>query len=240
MGWRFRNSVKILPGIRLNFGKSGISTSIGGRGASLNIGSKGTRSTVGVPGTGISYSTLHTETDEPSGNNVSNKGGCGCWSVVGGLALLFAIARCGSSNELAPIASNEKRATVSTNLAATETVYVSGASINGRAHPSTTADVTQKLNQGDALVIVERKGDWTKVVKAGVTMWVATRYISEKFVSPPASAQPSTLRSASKPKQRVSQTSRGGMCPCSARQVCIGPRGGRYCMTSSGRKRYGI
>ena len=98
----------------------------------------------------------------------------------------------------------------------------------------------QKLNQGDALVIVERKGDWTKVVKAGVTMWVATRYISEKFVSPPASTQPNTFMSASKPEPRVSRKSSGGMCPCSARQVCIGPRGGRYCMTSNGRKRYGI
>ena len=29
MGFRFRRSIKILPGIRLNFGKRGVSTSIG-------------------------------------------------------------------------------------------------------------------------------------------------------------------------------------------------------------------
>ena len=32
----------------------------------------------------------------------------------------------------------------------------------------------------------------------------------------------------------------GGSCPCSGSRVCIGPRGGRYCITSGGNKRYGV
>lgn len=32
----------------------------------------------------------------------------------------------------------------------------------------------------------------------------------------------------------------GGSCSCSGGNVCYGPRGGRYCITSSGNKRYGI
>lgn len=32
----------------------------------------------------------------------------------------------------------------------------------------------------------------------------------------------------------------GSGCPCSGAQVCIGPRGGRYCITSGGNKRYGV
>lgn len=32
----------------------------------------------------------------------------------------------------------------------------------------------------------------------------------------------------------------GSGCPCSGRLVCIGPRGGRYCITSGGNKRYGV
>jgi uncharacterized protein YgiM (DUF1202 family) len=32
----------------------------------------------------------------------------------------------------------------------------------------------------------------------------------------------------------------GGACPCSGRNVCIGPRGGRYCITRGGNKRYGV
>lgn len=56
MGFRFRRSLKIAPGIRLNLGKRGTSLSIGGRGATVNVGKKGVRTTVGIPGTGISYS----------------------------------------------------------------------------------------------------------------------------------------------------------------------------------------
>jgi hypothetical protein len=58
MGFRFRRSVKLLPGIRLNFGKRGISTSIGVRGAHVTFGKTGTRTTVGLPGSGLSYTHL--------------------------------------------------------------------------------------------------------------------------------------------------------------------------------------
>lgn len=56
MGFRFRKSIKIIPGVRVNISKSGVSTSIGTRGATVNIGKRGTRATVGIPGAGISYS----------------------------------------------------------------------------------------------------------------------------------------------------------------------------------------
>jgi Protein of unknown function (DUF4236) len=58
MGFRFRRSIKILPGIRLNFGKRGVSTSIGVRGAHVTFGKNGTRTTVGLPGTGLDYTHL--------------------------------------------------------------------------------------------------------------------------------------------------------------------------------------
>jgi len=58
MGFRFRRSIRILPGVRLNVSKSGVSTSIGGRGAHVTIGKSGTRTTVGLPGTGVSYTHL--------------------------------------------------------------------------------------------------------------------------------------------------------------------------------------
>jgi hypothetical protein len=35
-------------------------------------------------------------------------------------------------------------------------------------------------------------------------------------------------------------TTDDGECPCNGGKVCVGPRGGRYCITSSGRKRYGV
>lgn len=57
MGLKFRKSVKIAPGVRMNFGKKGVGMSFGGKGARYSISSTGRRTTsVGIPGTGLSYS----------------------------------------------------------------------------------------------------------------------------------------------------------------------------------------
>jgi hypothetical protein len=55
MGFRFRRSIRILPGLRLNIGKRGMSTSIGGRGAHITVGHGQVRETAGLPGSGISF-----------------------------------------------------------------------------------------------------------------------------------------------------------------------------------------
>ncbi len=57
MPFRFRRSVRIAPGLRLNLGKRGVSASVGGRGAHLTVGPGQTRTTIGVPGSGLSYTT---------------------------------------------------------------------------------------------------------------------------------------------------------------------------------------
>jgi hypothetical protein len=56
MGFRFRRSVKIAPGIRLHLSKSGVSASFGRPGATVNVGPRGLKGTVGLPGTGLSWS----------------------------------------------------------------------------------------------------------------------------------------------------------------------------------------
>src|SRR5205085_460897 len=55
MGWRFRHSFKVIPGVRLNLSKSGLSCSIGGAPLTMNIGPRGVYGTASIPGTGISY-----------------------------------------------------------------------------------------------------------------------------------------------------------------------------------------
>ena len=54
---RFRKSIKLAPGLKINLSNSGISTSIGPKGATVNLkpGRK-TRFTAGIPGTGLSKS----------------------------------------------------------------------------------------------------------------------------------------------------------------------------------------
>lgn len=53
MALRFRRSVKLAPGLRLNFSGSGLSLTAGPRGASVNFGSRGTYFNSGIPGTGL-------------------------------------------------------------------------------------------------------------------------------------------------------------------------------------------
>ena len=55
MGWRFRQSFKLIPGVKLNLSKSGLSCSVGGAPFTFNVGNKGVMLTGSVPGTGISY-----------------------------------------------------------------------------------------------------------------------------------------------------------------------------------------
>lgn len=55
MGFRFRRSFGVLPGLRINLSKRGASVSVGVRGAHMTVGSSGVRNTVGIPGTGASY-----------------------------------------------------------------------------------------------------------------------------------------------------------------------------------------
>jgi tetratricopeptide (TPR) repeat protein len=54
---RFRRTLRLAPGIRLNLSKSGLSTSFGPRGLHYTVGHGRRRATVGIPGTGVSYTT---------------------------------------------------------------------------------------------------------------------------------------------------------------------------------------
>lgn len=51
--WSFKRRIKIIPGVRLNFSRGGISTSIGIRGANFTFGKDGTYLNAGIPGAGI-------------------------------------------------------------------------------------------------------------------------------------------------------------------------------------------
>lgn len=77
MAIRFRRSIQIAPGIRLNLGKRGASVRVGGRGFGVTTGTPGTRVSVGMPGTGlyatekvgtVKRSATHASTPSPAGD----------------------------------------------------------------------------------------------------------------------------------------------------------------------------
>ena len=53
MAFRFRKSIKLAPGIRMNLSGGGLSWTLGPRGASIGIGKRGTFLNSGIPGSGL-------------------------------------------------------------------------------------------------------------------------------------------------------------------------------------------
>ena len=66
MGWRLFRRVRLAPGMRLNFSRSGPSISIGPRGLTRTFGRRGTRTTASIPGTGISFTEIEPRADHVS------------------------------------------------------------------------------------------------------------------------------------------------------------------------------
>ena len=92
MGFNFRKSFKIAPGVRLNVGKKGISSvSIGGKGARVSVGKKGTRTTVSAPGTGLSYSTFKSHSKTKRNNADGSESNLAVSIIIGFIVLIFFI-----------------------------------------------------------------------------------------------------------------------------------------------------
>lgn len=69
--FRFRRSMKIAPGLKLNFNKNSTSLTFGGKGAHYTVNSKGSKTTTfGIPGTGLSY----TDVKRPKKDKIEKSG----------------------------------------------------------------------------------------------------------------------------------------------------------------------
>ena len=60
---RFRKSFKVLPGVKVNMSKGGISFTVGTKGYHLNFSKRGLRQTVGLPGSGLSETSYLVKND---------------------------------------------------------------------------------------------------------------------------------------------------------------------------------
>jgi hypothetical protein len=57
LGFRFRKSIKVAPGVRVNLGKKSVSMSLGPRNARVNVSKRGVRGSASIPKTGVGYTT---------------------------------------------------------------------------------------------------------------------------------------------------------------------------------------
>jgi hypothetical protein len=260
MGLRFRKSLRIAPGVRINLSQRGLSTTLGPRGATVSVGSQGARGNVGLPGTGLSYSQRLTggggSRESPSAN--AQNSGCALVGIIGFIILL--VAMCSKDDSPGTTGASSPGNSATASLPA-ETRYVSARALNCRAEPSASAAVVSGFTQNDPAEVVDTSGTWSKVQRTSGDCWVASSFLAAAPVlaaqglmasessksrsygassSGPVSRAKSSSSRSRKSKRRSSGYYLDGSCPCSGSNVCIGPRGGRYCITSGGNKRYGV
>lgn len=120
-------------------------------------------------------------------------------------------------------------------------LYVRSLALNLRASPN--GRVIGKLAQGAAVDVHLRQDGWSRISADGEPeRWVSSAnlcsgincYEPKISPAPRMSSQPAKVSQGA----RRSSYDYSDNCPCSTSRNCFGPRGGRYCITSGGNKRY--
>jgi hypothetical protein len=234
MGFGFRKSIKILPGVRVNVSRSGVSTSIGGRGASVNIGKRGTYLNAGVPGTGLSY---RERMDGGSGSIGSGgNAGNGCVGCLGGLFVLVIMGTCLGSDSSSPPPSYPPLSHSETSAPpapTTDQLYIHEP-LNVRSEPSKQGATLRTLPRGTAVRLGPKDANgWAPLYDFAGN---ADGYVYR--ASDAVRSYPAPERAGSAPKARSLSGGSTRRSSSDSRGYYTGPRGGCYTYSASGRKRY--
>jgi hypothetical protein len=185
MGFRFHRILNIIPGVRVNVSKSGLSTSVGPRGADINIGRHGVTTNAGIPGTGLSYR--------------QKLGKPGSWVGVGTVLLGLALSAYRYSDKIADYFSRDPAQTAhatASHTAATHTAtaanaveaaatpaggvrYVHRGNSDLRGAPSTSSAAIKKEPKGAQVTLLAVAGKWAKVQDGSLTGWMRTSVLGE-------------------------------------------------------------
>jgi hypothetical protein len=227
---RFRKSIRLAPGVRINLSGSGMSTTFGGRGGSVNVGKRGTRATVGIPGTGLSYS----QRVSGAGGGGSNGGAAqaGGYASVGclGFFMLVLVVMCTGPDtpSSAPGLAIPPPYSAPVTTETREWFYVHGA-LNVRTAPDKGAARVRTLRRGDYVQLGPKDATgWARLYSLGSSEGYV--YRASDLVRRQAPVAPTPRRAAS--SGGGSRRSSGG------RVYHTGPRGGCYYYNGSGNKQY--
>ncbi|MCS3471233.1 hypothetical protein M2401_004995 [Pseudomonas sp. JUb42] len=118
--------------------------------------------------------------------------------------------------------------------------FVNADTLNVRDRPD--GKVVAKIRRGAKVSIYERNPNslWARISADGSSpQWVSAESLCNGLGCHAAANQRAAVRQ-SESIHRSAPAAREYSCSCSGHNVCIGPRGGRYCITSGGNKKYGI
>ncbi|HEX8670545.1 MAG TPA: DUF4236 domain-containing protein [Longimicrobium sp.] len=234
MGFRFRKSIKILPGVRVKVSGSGVSTTIGGRGASVNSGKRGTYLNAGVPGAGLSY---RARMNGGSGSmDSSGRAGNGCVGCLGGFFVLVILGTCMGSGPPSSPPSPLPLSGYQTSAPAaptTDQLYIHEP-LNVRSEPNKHGAALRTLPRGTAVRLGPKdENGWAPLYDYAGNADGYVYRASDAVRSYPA---PERTHRAPKPRSLSSGGTRRSS--SESRGYYTGPRGGCYTYSASGRKRY--
>lgn len=142
---------------------------------------------------------------------------------------------------------------VSFSAISAEKKYVAVETANVRLSPDGT--VVDRIRRGAEVEVHANSDNWSRISADNLApRWVHSSLLcstpncwlvgsasprSNSYAPSGSSRTPSSRGSkpSSAPRSNYNNNS---SCPCSGNRVCVGPRGGRYCITSGGNKRYGV
>ena len=115
--------------------------------------------------------------------------------------------------------------------------FVSADNLNVRDQPG--GKVVSKLKRGEKVQVFETRNEWARIsTDSQSSQWLSLKSLCSGSGCYVVSKPKPVTRSVQPARQQI--PAYGSACPCSSGNVCIGPRGGRYCITSGGNKRYGV
>jgi len=187
MPWRFQRRIPIFPGVRINIGKTGVSTSVGPRGADINIGKHSATTNAGLPGTGLSYR--------------QKIGRPGSWLGIGLFIVALALGVYRYSDKIAayfnhptvttaagraealPHRASRGSTAADAVVAAAEPAsgvrYVRRANSDLRAKPSTSSPAIAHEAKGAKVTLLAVAGKWSKVNDGTQDGWMRSSVLAE-------------------------------------------------------------
>ena len=176
MGFRFQKRISILPDVRINLSKGGVSTSLGPRGADVNIGKDGVTANAGIPGTGLSYR-----------QKLGGKSGglLGVLAVVGGLGFWAFQHADKIGKAVAPVAPQTATGASQTaafapqtppNMAVATTApglrYVHHGGSVLRDEPKASGKILKKESKSAQVTLISESDGWAQVMDGNITGWM--------------------------------------------------------------------
>jgi hypothetical protein len=142
---------------------------------------------------------------------------------------------------------------ISLSAISAEKKYVAVQTANVRATPDGV--VLDRIRQGTEVEVHARSGNWFRISASNLSpRWIhssalcsapncwlrSSAPLRENSYAPTGSSRPKPTRHSRPSSSPRNNFNNNSSCPCSGGHVCVGPRGGRYCITSGGNKRYGV